>query len=312
MNMTNTGPSSQPLVGIDMGGTKIEIAALGYNGDFLVRTRQPTPDSYSGTIELIGNLLSEVEAKVGPVDRFGVSTCGSLSRRTGLMHNANATFLNGQPFERDLARLLNRQVNLSNDANCLAASEAFDGNAAGAAVVFAVVLGTGCGGGIAIDGRIIDGANGIAGEWGHNPLPGAGAPTVGETKCWCGHANCLETWISGTGLARMYQEKSGQNARADGIVRLMRAGDPAASRVFEEWTDHLARSLATIANMLDPDVFVFGGGLAYIPEIYSKVPQIMKSYVIDESWFSRFKPAKWGDSSGVRGAARLSAHIGSK
>jgi fructokinase len=307
--MANKMQSGGPLVGFDLGGTKIEVAALGGDGSFLVRTRRPTPDSYAATIELIGSLLAEVEAEVGPVGSFGISTCGSLSKRTGVMHNANATFLNGRPFQQDLARSLNRKVALSNDANCLAASEAFDGNAEGAAVVFAVVLGTGCGGGIAFNGKTVDGANGIAGEWGHNPLPGAGSPEIGNTRCWCGHANCLETWISGTGLARVYEEQSGRKAKADEIIKLMRAGDPLASKVISEWLDHLARSLATIANILDPDVFVFGGGLADIPEIYSNVPQLMKSYVLDKSWFARLRPAKWGDSSGIRGAARLGAQL---
>jgi fructokinase len=304
-----TMPSSvkSPLVGFDLCATKIEVAALDDGGGFALRMRQPTPDNYAATIKLFGDLLAEVEAQLGPVDSFGVSACGSLSRRTGMMRNANATFLNGRPFERDLAQASHRKVVLSNDANCLAASEAFDGSAAGAGIVFAVVLGNGCGGGIAINGKIVEGANGIAGEWGHNPVPGTGNPTVGQTRCWCGHANCVEMSSSGAALVQNYRDRTGRDAEADAIIKLMRSGDAVASKIISEWIEHLARNLATIANILDPDVFVFGGSLAYVPEIYSKVPQIMKAHIFGGDWFSRLKPAKWGDSSGVRGAARLTA-----
>ena len=221
------------------------------------------------------------------------------------MRNANSTFLNGRAFQTDLEAALGRPIRLANDANCLALSEARDGAAAGARVAFAVILGTGCGGGLAVDGRLVAGASGIAGEWGHAPLPWPGPEETPGPTCWCGLSGCLETWISGSGLARDHQAVTGQPRTGEEIVAAARAGEDAAKASLARYVSRLGRGLAMICNILDPDVFVFGGGLSNVAELYEALPAAIKPYVFSDGWFGRLAPAKWGDSSGVRGAARL-------
>lgn len=292
-------------IGIDLGGTKIEAAALDGNGEYLARLRVPTPSDYNAAVTAVVELVSRLEAEVGPVDRFGVGLPGSPSPRTGLVRNANATFLNGRPFERDLATASQKLVSIANDANCLALSEATDGAGADGACVFAVILGTGCGGGLVIDGKLIAGLNGIAGEWGHNPLPAPGVDELPGPICWCGKRSCIERWVSGTGVQAAYSCVTGQDRTAEQIISAMRDGDTTASLVVDQWADRLGRSLAVMINLVDPDIIVFGGGLANISELYARLPEAVRPHIFSDHWSSTFRPAKWGDSSGVRGAAWL-------
>ena len=292
-------------IGVDFGGTKIEAAALGADGGYLARRRVANPKGYDAAIEAVVRLVAEVEQEAGGAGTVGVGAPGSTSPLTGKMRNANSSYLNGRAFREDLEAALGRPIRLANDANCLALSEAVDGAAAGARVAYAVIIGTGCGGGLAVDGRLVDGASGIAGEWGHNPLPW---PTPDETPgptCWCGLHGCLETWISGSGLARDHSAVSGGHLTAEEVMAAARAGDDAAKASFERYVGRLGRGLAMICNILDPDVFVFGGGMSKAGEIYDLLPARIAPYVFSDGWLGRLAPAKWGDSSGVRGAARL-------
>jgi fructokinase len=221
------------------------------------------------------------------------------------MRNANSTWLNGRAFREDLEAALGRPVRLANDANCLALSEAIDGAAFGVRTAFAVIIGTGCGGGLAVDGRLVEGASAIAGEWGHTPLPWPEPDESPGPACWCGLKGCLETWISGSGLARDHAERSGQRLTAEEIVTAARAGEAAARHSLERYLGRLSRGLATICNILDPDVFVFGGGMSKVGELYERLPAMIGPYVFADGWLGRLAPARWGDASGVRGAARL-------
>lgn len=300
----NRKPLDRPLFGLDFGGTKIEAVVL--NGsECAFRHRIKTPDSYQGAIAAISDLVRDAELAVGPIAKVGIGLPGSVSPRNGLMRNANRTYLNGTRFGDDLSRVLRRPVSLSNDANCLALSEAFDGAAANARIVFAVVIGTGVGGGLVVDGKLIQGANGIAGEWGHSPFPSLEGRDRPARSCWCGRSNCVESWVSGTGFTRLYLERTGKALAGEAIISAMRAGDLIAHEMFDLWIDRLARALATVVNLLDPDVIVFGGGMAQISELYARLASAMTQYVFADQWFSRLRPAKWGDASGVRGAARL-------
>jgi fructokinase len=292
-------------IGVDFGGSKIEAAALGADGAYLARRRINNPRTYKGAIEAVAALVSEIERAAGDGGVVGVGAPGSVSPLTGRMRNANSTFLNGRPFREDLEAALGRPIRLANDANCLALSEASDGAAVGAAVAYAVILGTGCGGGLTIDGRLVEGASGIAGEWGHTPLPW---PEVDETPgptCWCGLNGCLETWISGSGLTRDHAAVTGATLTAEAIVAAARAGHEMAKASVERYLGRLGRGLAMICNILDPDVFVFGGGLSKTAEIYERLPEKIRPFVFADGWMGRLAPAKWGDASGVRGAARL-------
>jgi fructokinase len=256
-------------------------------------------------LRAVRDLISTVEAEIGETGTVGVGAPGSPSPRTGLMRNANSTWLNGRPFKDDLETALGRPVRLANDANCLALSEAADGAAAGARIAFAVILGTGCGGGLAIDGRLVEGASGIAGEWGHAPLPWPTADEVGGPRCWCGLSGCLETWISGSALSARHAERAGVTLDAATVVARAGAGDPAAGASLEAWFSRLGRGLAMLCNILDPDVFVFGGGLSQVESLYDRLPPLIEPYVFADRWHGRLAPARWGDASGVRGAARL-------
>jgi fructokinase len=300
-------------IGVDFGGTKIEAAALDAEGEFLSRQREPNPGNYEAAIALVTDLIARVEAearKTSPTlsdvaASIGIGSPGSVSPRTGVMRNSNSLYLNGTRFREDLQTALGRPIRLANDANCLALSEAIDGAAAGAASVFAIIVGTGCGGGVVVDGKLVEGANGVAGEWGHMQLPWMTADEFPGNTCWCGQKGCLETYVSGTGFARDFEKITGRLQRGEDIVEAMRAGDKAASAAFERLMSRLGRGMAAIVNALDPEVFVFGGGLSNVPEIYDALPRHIAPYVFSDSWEAKLVPAKWGDSSGVRGAAYL-------
>lgn len=294
------------LLGVDFGGTKIEAAVLDLAGRPIVRKRVATPGDYGSALEAVRDLVTSIEAETIVFDRLGVGAPGSISPKTGFLRNSNTTYLNGRPFAQDLERTLGKRVRMSNDANCLALSEAADGAAAGGKCVFAVIIGTGCGGGLVVNGRLIEGANGIAGEWGHNPLPW---PTLDEgrqaPRCWCGQISCQETWISGSGLQRDFFEATGVRLSGERIVAASRQGDPPAVAAFGRYVDRLSRALAVVVNLIDPDVIVLGGGMANVSELYDVLPDLIRRHVFSDSWAARIVRAQWGDSSGVRGAARL-------
>ncbi len=292
--------------GVDLGGTKIEIVALDREGRELARRRVPTPrEDYRATIETIARLIEEEEARLGARGTVGMGHPGAISPASGLVKNANSTWLNGRPLHTDLAARLGREVVLANDANCLALSEATDGAAAGARLVFAVILGTGVGGGIAVDGKVLDGANAIAGEWGHNPLPWPRAEELPGPRCWCGLDGCQETWLSGPGLASDHRRVTGQELAGPAIVAGAEAGDPACRATLERYVGRLARGLAAVINLIDPEVVVVGGGLSRVPLIYEAVPQLWSRWIFSDRVVTRLVPARHGDSSGVRGAAWL-------
>lgn len=293
-------------VGVDVGGTKIEAAALdARDGRFLARVRLPNPGSYDAAIRTVCELVERVERKAGGRGTVGVGAPGSISPRTGTMRNANSTWLNGRHFREDLSAALGREVRLANDANCLALSEVVDGAATGARVVFAAILGTGCGGGLVVDGRIVEGAHGISGEWGHVPLPWPTSEELDATPCWCSKRGCLETWISGTGLQQDHWRATGHRLSGEEIIEAARAGDAAAGATLSRYIDRLARALAMVCTVIDPDVIVLGGGLSNVTELYERLPDRVRELVFSDFWDGRIVPARWGDSSGVRGAARL-------
>ncbi len=291
-------------IGIDLGGTKIEGLALAHDGRELGRLRLPTPrHDYAKTLEAIASIVAALERETGQRGTVGIGIPGTISRLTGLVKNANSTWLNGQPLSRDLERALDRVLRFANDANCFALSEATDGAAAGADVVFGAILGTGCGGGIAVHQRVLVGGNGIAGEWGHNPIP---APRDGEwpgPACYCGKTGCIEMFLSGPGLSADYARSSG--AALDAMEIAARAErDPLAAAALERYEERLARALTAVINLLDPDVIVLGGGLSNITRLYSNVPPLWQPFG-GEPARTRLVRAKHGDSSGVRGAAWL-------
>jgi len=292
-------------LGVDFGGTKIEAAALSGDGEFLARVRAPNPGSYDAAIGTVCALIDKVEASVGPADTIGVGTPGSASRRTGLMRNSNSVWLNGRNLKGDLAAALGRPIRIANDANCLALSEAVDGAARGSKITFAVIIGTGCGGGLVVDGNLVKGANGISGEWGHIPLPPSDMDRNEQPRCWCGRSSCLEMWISGSGLQRDHQARHGEKLSAEAIVERMRAGSAEARASFERYLDRLGRGLGVVCNIIDPDTIVFGGGLSNIEELYAGLARAIRPHVFSDVWSAKLVPARWGDSSGVRGAARL-------
>ena len=281
-------------IGIDLGGTKIEALALDAAGREVIRKRIPSPrGDYAATVSAISSLVSELgEGSVG------IGIPGALSRVTGLVKNANSTWLIGQPLKEDLEKALGRPVKFENDANCFALSEATDGAGKGAAVVFGVILGTGVGGGIVVNGKVLSGANAIAGEWGHNPLPLPSAQDLPLPDCYCGRAGCIETYLSGPGLARDHELRTGRPLPPEEIVSL---GDQS----LERYVERLARALASVINVLDPDVIVLGGGMSKVGHLYTEVPRLWRRYVFSDHVATRLAPPVHGDSSGVRGAARL-------
>ena len=293
------------LIGVDFGGTKIEIAALNPQGQILARLRQPTPrGDYEACVRVVAALVEKIERETGRSGTIGVGIPGVISS-AGLVKNANSTWLNGRPFDRDLETALGRSVRVQNDANCFTISEAIDGAAAGAPVVFGVILGTGCGGGVAVNGRVITGRNRIAGEWGHNPLPWPSADETPGPVCWCGKSGCLEAWISGPGLAADHTRRTGIAVAAEQVVAAMRSGDEEACAAFDAFLGRLARGLAHVVNILDPDAIVLGGGLSLLPELYHDLPARLGAWVFSESCSTPILLNRHGDSSGVRGAARL-------
>ncbi len=305
--MPSNQERQEPIrIGVDMGGTKIEFVALERDGKELHRHRIATPRfDYEGTVHAITEAVEGIEKKLGRSATVGMGIPGTISTKTGLVKNANSTWLNAQPFDKDLSRALGREVRCANDANCLAVSEATDGAGAGKHVVFAVILGTGCGGGIAVDGRVHSGSNGVAGEWGHNTLPWMRPEEYPGPACYCGRNGCLETWISGTGLEADYKRTTGSDFKGPEIIARSSAGEPAAVAAFDRFEDRLARGLAQLINLLDPDVIVIGGGASQIPRLYQDVPGRLREYVFGKEADTPILPAKHGDASGVRGAAWL-------
>jgi fructokinase len=293
-------------IGVDLGGTKIEFVALERDGTELQRHRIATPRfEYDGTVRAIADGAKEIEKKLRRTARVGVGIPGTVSTKTGFVKNANSTWLNGKPFDKDLSRALEREVRCANDANCLAVSEATDGAGAGKHVVFAVILGTGCGGGIAVDARVHSGSNGVGGEWGHNTLPWMRAEEFPGPPCYCGKNGCIETWISGTGLEKDYERATKLSLRGPEIIARSVAGEAAALAALDRFEDRLTRALAGVVNLLDPDVIVLGGGASQIPRLYKNVPARLKEYVFGNEADTSVLPAKHGDASGVRGAAWL-------
>lgn len=292
-------------IGIDLGGTKIEAVALDRDGQERFRKRVKCPrGDYDGTIEAVAALIAEAEQQVGP-SSVGIGMPGAISPATGLVKNANSTWLNGRALAEDLTARLARPVRLANDANCLALSEAADGAAAGGQVVFAVIIGTGTGGGVVVNGRAIIGANAIAGEWGHNPMPWPEQDEWPGPPCYCGRTGCIETFLSGPGMSRDHQTATGEQIDAAVLAGRAAAGDPAAGATLDRYEHRLARALASIINVLDPDVIVMGGGLSNIERLYRNVPVLWKEYVFSDHVATKLVKAAYGDSSGVRGAAWL-------
>lgn len=293
-------------IGVDLGGTKIEAVALDQTGTLIGRHRVPTPrGDYDGTLAAIKGLVRRLEGEAGRTGPVGIGIPGVISPRTGLVKNANSTWLIGRAFDRDLAAALDRPVRVQNDANCFAVSEAADGAGAGLPVVFAAILGTGCGAGLVVDHRPLVGANAIAGEWGHNPLPW---PTDAERPgpaCYCGRAGCIETFVSGPGLAADHFGATGETLAPEAIVARADAGDPAAEATLRRLEDRLARSLVGVINILDPDVIVLGGGVSNIERLYRTLPALIDHYAFSDHIDTPIRQAQHGDSSGVRGAAWL-------
>ncbi len=320
-------------LGVDLGGTKIELVALDGGGRELLRRRIATPQNdYPGTLSAAANLIKEAEAELGQTGTVGIGTPGARSHATGLMKNCNSTCLIGMPFKEDMEAALGREIRLSNDANCFALSEATDGAAAGAEVVFGVILGTGVGGGIVVRGQVLDGVNAIAGEWGHNPLPffqfrhaqidheeTGTHPATGERivhpwpserefhgpQCYCGKKGCIEAYLSGPALAADHVRYGGEDLPAHEIAQLAHAGYGPCSKTLARYEERLARALAAVINILDPDVIVLGGGLSNIRRLYDNVPKLWPRYVFSDRIDTRLVPPRFGDSSGVRGAAWL-------
>jgi fructokinase len=289
-----------------LGGTKIELAALDRAGEVRYRRRVATPaGDYEATVEAIGALVDSAERELGAKATVGVATPGARSLATGLMKNANSTWLNAKPLGDDLGRRLGREVRIANDANCFALSEAIDGAGAGASVVFGVILGTGVGGGIVVERRILTGVNSIAGEWGHNALPLPAPHDHPLPLCYCGRRGCVETYLSGPGLAADLARGPGDRLPADEITRRAAAGDAACAAAIGRYEDRLARALATVINVLDPDVIVLGGGLSKIEHLYDEVPARWGAHVFSDEVRTRLLPPAHGDASGVRGAAWL-------
>lgn len=292
-------------IGLDVGGTKIEGLILSETGEELDRVREPTPrGDYDATVATIVDIVERLEGPHGEA-MIGMGTPGSIDPTTGVIKGSNSVALNGRPLARDVGAALGRPSRIANDADCLALSEAVDGAAAGAGNVFGVIVGTGVGGGVVIDGRLVGGPNAIAGEWGHNPLPWPRSDELPGPYCYCGRRGCIERWLSGPALERQYAEATGSAAQGDEIAAAIGQGEPGASAVLELFADRMARALASIINVLDPDVIVLGGGVSNIAALYDAVPSLWDRYVFSPTVLTGLRPALHGDSSGVRGAAWL-------
>jgi fructokinase len=299
----------QTMMGIDLGGTKIEIALVDAMHGVVYKDRVPTPQhSYNAILDAISALVDKTvsQQKIERPASIGIGIPGCLDTATQLVRGSNTIVMNGKPLQVDLQQRLGLQIHLQNDANCLAVSEAVDGAAKGCSVVFAVIIGTGCGGGIAIDGKAWTGKNAIAGEWGHNPLPWPSAEEIQVAPCWCGQVGCQETWISGTAFALDHARHTGERIKGEQIIAKMRAGDLAAQESFARYVNRLARALASVMNVLDPDAIVLGGGMSNVDEIYQALPREIIRYTFTKPISTPVLKAMHGDSSGVRGAAWLS------
>jgi len=290
--------------GIDLGGSKIEIIALADDGRELLRQRVTTPQGdYPATVAAIASLVANAEHELGRQGTVGIGIPGAESLLSGLVKNANSTCLIGRPLRQDLQNLLGREIRLANDANCFALSEAIDGSGRGTEIVFGVILGTGVGGGIVVHGRVLTGANAIAGEWGHNPLPDSDPSSAPD--CYCGRRGCIEAWLSGPGLARDHLVRTGQALDAVAIEACATAGDATCEATLQRYEARLGRALASVINILDPQVIVLGGGLSKMPRLYRNLPDCCTPHVFSDVCYTRILPPTHGDSSGVRGAAWL-------
>ena len=300
-------------IGVDLGGTKTEALALDSAGRELRRIRVPTPQqNYLATVATIAQLVQDIERDTGEQGTVGVGIPGTIVASTGLVKNANSTWLNGKPLRSDLSSALHREVRCANDANCFAISEATDGAAVGSEVVFGVILGTGCGGGLVMGGSLLTGPNGLAGEWGHTPLPWMTPDEWPGPQCYCGRRGCLETWISGTGFEQDFERVSGRSLRGTQIVAAANAGDAAAEAALVRLEDRIARGLSTVVNIIDPDVIVLGGGLSRIDRLYTGgISSRLRDYGFGGGVETPIRRNLHGDSSGVRGAAWLWPAVGS-
>jgi fructokinase len=292
-------------IGIDLGGTKIEIVALDDSGDAIFRRRVATPRSYDDCLEAICGLVKDAEGEIAGTGSVGIGIPGTISPLTGLVKNANSTWLIGHPLDKDLSDRLKRRVRVANDANCFVLSEATDGAGAGASVVFGVILGTGVGGGIVVDGKLVEGPQRIAGEWGHTPLPSPLDEERPGPECYCGRKGCIETFLSGPGLERDFRLASGRELAADAISDLAESGDSKAVASMERYVERLGRALATVINIIDPDVVVLGGGVSNLPHLAAKTEQAIKPHVFTDHVTTPVRRNLHGDASGVRGAAWL-------
>lgn len=295
-------------LGVDLGGTKIEIVALDAGGRERLRTRVPAPrDDYDATLTAVADLVREAERALGAAGEagIGIGTPGSVSRATGLLRGSNSVWLNQRPLHADLEARLGRPVRLTNDANCFALSEATDGAGSDSAVVFGAILGTGVGAGIVVEGKVLDGRNAIAGEWGHNPLPWPEDDERPGPACWCGRAGCIETWLAGPACARDHAARTGVHAEPAQIVAAAAAGDLDSENSIARYEHRLARALAHVVNLLDPDTIVLGGGMSNIARLYANVPRLWGRWIFSDRVDTRLVRHRHGDSSGVRGAARL-------
>lgn len=301
------GEGTMLRLGVDLGGTKIEIIALDDGGNELARFRAATPrGDYRSTLEAVARLVSKVEAELGGErGSVGIGTPGAVSRATGLLRNSNSVCLNGKPIARDLETVLGRPVRIANDANCFALSEYRDGAARGARVVFGAIVGTGTGAGIVVGGEVLEGVNAIAGEWGHNPLPWPKDDERPGPRCYCGRCACIETFLSGPGMAALHALSTGDRLPPKEIVARADEGDPSCEHTLLRYEDRMARSLAHVINILDPDVIVLGGGMSNIRRLYRNVPRLWGAYVFSDRVDTRLVSPRFGDSSGVRGAAWL-------
>lgn len=293
------------FIGIDWGGTKMEVVALDRAGTERARQRVATPSTYAACLDAVAGLVAAAEQEGGETGSVGLGIPGSPNPLTGLVRNSNAVVLNGQPLGRDLEVRLGRPVRIANDANCLAVSEAVDGAGEGLHAVFGIIIGTGHGGGLALDGHVHAGFQGVAAEVGHYPLPWMTPEEYPGHVCWCGKRGCLEKYACGTGLELDYRLTTGTERKARDIIADKRKGEPAATGVYNRFADRLARSLALLTNVVDPDVFVLGGGMSNVDELYADVPPLVRRYLFGDSFETPIRKARHGDSSGVRGAAWL-------
>jgi len=293
-------------IGIDLGGTKIEIIALDDSGEEQLRFRRSTPvGDYAATLDLMAEMVAETEQALAWEASVGIGTPGAISQHSGRMQNCNSTCLNQKPLQQDIELRLGREVRMANDANCFALSEAVDGAGKNAEVVFGVILGTGVGAGIVVRGKPLTGANGIGGEWGHNPLPQPADDERPGPACYCGRHGCVEAWLSGPAMAADHQRVNGASMTAKGIAALAEAGDTACMGTLARYEKRLARALAGVINILDPDVIVLGGGLSHITSLYTELPALWREHVFSDTVMTRLRPPVFGDASGARGAAWL-------